>query len=97
MKSLPLGGHYSVEVKPDGTTGTVRAFTKACAELPLSDEDGKGRPEALGITHLLDPTPTEIHVFSSLTGKIPIFVATSNGRLWRVDGSKIILAEKSIK
>ena len=88
MQSLPLGGHYSVEIRSDGSTGPVRHFTNACAELALV-EKGK-RPEALLMTHLLDPVPTEIHVFSSMTGHIPIYVSTtSNGLLWAVHGSDI--------
>ena len=49
-----------------------------------------GRPEALVVTHFLDPTPTEIHVFSSLAAQVPIYVATTqNKHVWSVEGSKI--------
>lgn len=89
MKSLPLGGHFEVDVSADGRAGTVRAFTKSCLEMSLVG-DGKGQTKALVVSHLLDPTPTEIHVFSSLTGKVPIYVMTMPNRtLWVVAGSKI--------
>jgi hypothetical protein len=49
---------------------------------------GNGQP-------LLGPVPTEIHVFSSFTSGLPIFVATmSNGRLWRVNRNTIMDAGK---
>ncbi len=89
MKSLPLGGHFEVDVSADGRVGTVRAFTKSCLEMSLVG-DGKGQTKALVVSHLLDPTPTEIHVFSSLTGKVPIYVMTMPNRtLWVVAGSEI--------
>lgn len=91
MKALPMGGHFQVDVAADGKAGTVRAFTKSCLEMSFAG-DGKGEPKALVLSHLLDPTPTEIHVFSSLTGKIPIYVVTtSNQKLWVVEGSRIRL------
>jgi len=91
MKSLPMGGHFEVDVSANGKAGAVRAFTKSCLEMSLAG-DGKGQPKALMMSHLLDPTPTEIHVFSSLTGKIPIYVVTTaNQKLWVVEGSRIRL------
>jgi len=96
MNSLPLGGHYSVEVSQSGAIGSVRRFTKACAELPVLGDQRK-RAKVLMITHLLDPTPTEIHVFSSVTGKIPIYVATTNDRIWAVESSRIRLIDTKEK
>lgn len=87
MNMVPLGGHYSVEVA-DGKVSTVRRFTNTCIDMPI----GSSRPAGavFGITHLLDPTPTEIHVFSSLTAKSPMIVGTSPaGRVWVVDGNQI--------
>lgn len=44
------------------------------------------------VCHLLDPTPTEIHVFSALTGKVKVIVATIvNQRIWYVTGRQILL------
>jgi hypothetical protein len=91
MKSLPMGGHFEVDVSDDGKAGPVRAFTKSCLEMSLAGE-GKGKSAALVVGHLLDPTPTEIHVFSSMSGVIPIYViTTSNKRTWVVEGSRIRL------
>lgn len=90
-KSLPFGGHHMVEVDADGKTGRVRHFTKSCFAMPLPTAGDK--VAALGITHLLDPVPTEIHVFSSLQAKLPVIVMTSAGN-WEVNGAKITLLNK---
>ena len=41
------------------------------------------KAEGFVISHLLDPTPTEIHFFSVFAGQTPIYVITTqNERLW---------------
>lgn len=92
LKAIPLGGHYRVEVGPDGRAGKPKAFTNSCLEMNLADPKG-GRPAALAVTHLLDPLPTEIHVFSAFAAGLPLFVATRDGRTWGVDGEGIILVD----
>jgi hypothetical protein len=88
--TVPLGGHYSVEVAADGSVGPIRHFTKACIDMPMNKKPPVGEPVAFVVTHLLDPTPTEIHVFSSLTSKVPLIVVTSpDARMWLVDGNKV--------
>lgn len=87
LKTIPFGGHYLVPVAADGKAGSIRAFTKSCINLPFP-ASGKARisgtPAAITITHLLDPTPTEIHVFSAAAARLPVLVATSDHRLWEV-------------
>jgi hypothetical protein len=87
--TYPLGGHYSVEVQSDGSVGKVRRFMNSCIAMGTNDVPKGGKPVGFVITHLLDPTPTEIHVFTSLASKMPIFVSTSGSRLWEVDGNRI--------
>jgi hypothetical protein len=42
------------------------------------------------VSHLLDPLPTEIHVFMALSAKQPVFVAIGDPpRLWLVTGQGI--------
>jgi hypothetical protein len=80
--SIPMGGHYRFSIK-DGKSMEQRSFTKSCLELPFGQ---KGKPEALMITHLLDPVPTEIHVFSVFVARLPIYVGTAeNDHLWAVE------------
>jgi hypothetical protein len=87
-KAIPMGGHYLVEVAADGSAGKPRPFTKTCLEMPFADAKG-GRPEALVVSHLLDPVPTEMHVFSSFAAGLPIYVSTENGRVWAVNAAGI--------
>jgi hypothetical protein len=89
LKTFPLGGHYRVAIAADGTAGDVRSFANSC--LMMAPPDGKGKePEMFFTTHLLDPVPTEIHVFTSLAAHLPIGVlTTTNKRLWIVDGAHI--------
>lgn len=85
--TIPLGGHYLVEVT-DGKAGAIRPFTNSC--LPMKPDPEQGKPVALMISHLLDPVPTEIHVFSSLAAQKPVYVMTSsNDATWAVEGNQI--------
>lgn len=91
---IPFGGHYRVSVAGDGKVGEIRPFTNSCGSVPRGP-DGNGKPVALVITHLLDPVPTEIHVFSSYVAGMPIYVSTvKNGRLWKVDRDRIELVPR---
>lgn len=95
LKSIPLGGHNLVEVSADGKAGKPRPFTKSCLEMPIEGPDGK-RPEALMVTHLLDPVPTEMHVFSSLAARLPIYVSMKGKRVWAAEGARIRLLDPKV-
>lgn len=83
--SYPFGGHSLVEVA-DGKVVSSREFTRSCLLMDL--RPAPGQPQALVVSHLLDPQPTEVHVFLSLTLQQPIYVVTGE-RLWLVQGTKI--------
>jgi hypothetical protein len=89
----PFGGHYRLEVGDKGRIRSSRKFTNACMNIP----DGRGadgeQSVALGVTHLLDPVPTEIHVFMSIWLGKPIYVSAGN-RVWEVAGPAIRLVSK---
>ncbi len=89
---VPLGGTYRVET--DGSTVTSqRGFTRTCIALPND-------PRAVGlmITHLLDATPTEAHVFWSIWANKTMYVSTTpNGTLWSIEGGKIKLVKRGEK
>lgn len=90
----PLGGHFRADVESSGRV-TIRAFTKA--GLPMRRPAAGGKSvEALVVSHLLDPTPTETHVFSSLAAHLPIYVVTGD-RLWAVEGNRIRALEREKK
>lgn len=83
---VPIGGSYRFTV--DGRQVTSqRGFTKTCIQL-----DKSGNTAGLMITHLLDDTPTEIHVYWSLWAGLPIYVSTSAGP-WSVDKGRIELMQ----
>ena len=49
----------------------------------------------LMISHLLDPVPTEVHVFFGLWAETPLYVTTvPNRKVWLVDSGKIKLLER---
>jgi len=83
---FPFGGHFRIDVDKDGRVVVDRAFTTSC--LTMSPAPGS---VAVGVTHLLDPQPTEIHVFLSIWMGMPLAVATADNRLWMVDGERIRL------
>jgi hypothetical protein len=87
---LPFGGHYRLDVDRDGRVVGERPFMKACLTMP------RPGPGAVGVvvSHLLDLTPTELHVFTSLAARLPVFVATADKRSWQVDGASITLMQK---
>jgi hypothetical protein len=83
-KVIVVGGHYRVEVSPDGDRVTaVKAFSKDCLNLPFSTEaNGDPSQWALFSTLVLD-APAETHVFLSLLHRRPMYVLTKRG-LWEV-------------
>lgn len=86
----PVGGHFLATVAPDGSIASTRAFTNRCVdlELPVALAGAPRRP--LAVTHLLDPLPTEIHVFLSLWMNRPLMVATGTPeRLWAIERGRI--------
>ena len=85
--AIPMGKHYRFEVR-DNKVVNQRSFTNSCIALELTDGKGKGKLEALVITHLLDPVPTEIHVFSVFAAEVPIYVSTASNKFtWAVEVS----------
>jgi hypothetical protein len=86
----PFGGHFRATISPSGEILSQRAFTRDCFNMP-SRQNGHS-PAALLVTHLLDPIPTEIHVFLSIWTRMPVYVGTSNPRrVWSVEGPHIHL------
>lgn len=88
---VPIGGTYRIEVDSDGQSIVAkRPFTRTCITLPKDETS-----VALTITHLLDSTPTEAHVFWSLWSGLPFYVLTPpHGTVWSIEGGKIKLVER---
>lgn len=85
--SFPAGGHNRVTVSPTGDILSQRAFTNSCLALSAPPQ-GEGRPVGVVVTHLLDPIPTEIHVFLAIWIDLPIIVSAGD-RVWEVTGEAI--------
>ncbi|WMW81846.1 hypothetical protein RF679_06065 [Undibacterium cyanobacteriorum] len=86
---VPIGGTYRVEVSGSKVV-SQRGFTRSCIALQTD-------PKAVGlmISHVMDPAPTEAHVFWSIWARKPMYVAIpSNGTVWLVAGNKIELIEQ---
>jgi len=89
---IPFGGHYEIDVAADGSVKSARAFTNSCLTMS-PQKDAKGDTVGLFMTHLLDPQPTEIHVFEQIAAGMPVYVGTtSNELVWEVRDGKITLA-----
>jgi hypothetical protein len=89
----PFGGHFLVRVGADGKVVSKRRFTKSCLNMEAPGDTRQRQAVGLVIGHLLDPTPTEIHVFLSIWTRKPVFVGTSDGRLWSVEEDRIRLVK----
>ena len=94
--AFPFGGHFRIDVDKEGKIVVDRAFTNSCITMDQAAKDPNGKPVMAFITHLLDPTPTEIHVYLSLWMKMPVAVATRDGRVWEVDGTRISLSDMRV-
>ena len=87
-----FGRHFRFTTTPDGATITAsRAFTNSCIGVPMATELPEGAtPAALTISHVLDPTPQETHVFVSLSHGLPVYVVmTETDALYEVDGTRM--------
>ncbi|KKI20358.1 hypothetical protein [Sphingomonas sp. Ag1] len=87
--SYPVGGHYRVIVGPDGTVVTSRPYSVGCLNITRPKLPAGATPVGVTVNHLLDPAPTEIHVFTSYSMRMPVLVSTREGRMWKVEGARI--------
>jgi hypothetical protein len=84
--AYPIGGHFRVEVDADGSPGALRVFSKGCMDATVP-EGASTAP--IAVSHLIDPVPTEIHVFTALASGHPLTVSTPNGKSWTVTAAGI--------
>lgn len=81
----PFGGHYLITVDADGNIGSTRPFMKSCMTQALP-------PNAVAamVSHLLDPTPTEIHAWlARWMGKSVYVMVVEPEQLWEVTSGGI--------
>jgi hypothetical protein len=86
-----FGGHHRYTISADGNTVEEhRAFTKGCLNM-----ERKGGGAIPLISHLLDPYPTEVHLFLSLLYRTKIAVYTeTNKTVWEVERGRVLSAYK---
>jgi hypothetical protein len=97
----PAGGHYEFDINAQGDVVSSRKFTYSCLSLS-SRAPGGSTPAGLVLTHMLDVTPTEIHVYLSKLSRLPVYVLTPVSRpassdahrIWAVNGDRIELVQK---
>jgi hypothetical protein len=81
----PAGGHYRFDFDTTGKLVSERRFMNTCFDLDYRARKDGNRLEAMVLTHLLDPQPTEIHAFVSRNIPIPLLIITvSNEASWHV-------------
>ena len=91
---FPFGGHSRATFSAAGALLSQRRFTNSCLDMSNRPPAGSSEVAGLVVTHLLDPIPTEIHVFLSIWMNIPVFVSTGDPhRVWEVTGNRIELVE----
>lgn len=97
MNAIPFGGHFLVEVDANGKAGKPRSFTKSCLTLPLPRKGEKAA--AVGVSHLLDAVPTEIHVFSSYAARMPVVVMVESPKrnFWIENGAIRMMKEDELR
>lgn len=87
---LPLGGHFRSTVSADGTVAEERGFSRGCLNVDVGEVPAGSQAGPIAVTHLLDPLPTEIHVFLSLFAGRPLVIAAGDPtRLFMVAGDAI--------
>lgn len=83
---IPLGGHYRSTVASDGSVETHR-FANACPNIDVPAAAEGAPPRPVGLTHLADPLPTEIHMLIAQSAGRPLLVVAGDPqRVWLVTG-----------
>jgi len=89
----PVGGYHVFETDKRGERiVSSRKFSNGCLDLDenAAQKDRSAKAVALMATHLLDPQPTEVHVFVSLHAKLPLSILTVDNRaIWSVAKGRI--------
>ncbi|WP_242149266.1 hypothetical protein [Sphingomonas sp. BAUL-RG-20F-R05-02] len=92
--TYPLGGNFRVIIGPDGQVLASRPYSVGCINMTAPKLPAGAKPVGFVVNDLLDPVPTEIHVFASYSMHMPIFVTTPDHRLWKVQGAAITPADR---
>jgi hypothetical protein len=86
----PAGGHHRFDFDAQGQFVGKRRFMNSCYDFDFRTKENENRPVALGLSHLLDSQPTEIHAFVSRNVPLPLQILTvANGAVWEITEGRI--------
>ena len=89
---IVVGGHFRVSVSANGEKAKqVDALSNSLLILQKAPRDQPKDSKTVGyaMSHLVSSTPVETHVFVSLANDIPLFVATPDKIVWKVESGSI--------
>lgn len=91
---IPIGGAHRFDVDVSARKViSQRAYSQSC--LVIKDDP---KAIALMVTHLLDPVPSEVHVFWNLWARRRMIVLTPpHGTSWGLENGEILLMERRKK
>lgn len=84
----PLGGFHRFSYDADGRFVDQYSHTRSCLSHDESNAP-EGAVSAIMVSHITSDLPNEIHVFMNLSYGLPVYVATPDRRLWKVEGGRI--------
>ncbi len=89
---VQMGGHLRMTFGADGklVSGSVKKYSNSCIAMPYT-KDLVGLMVTLPAN--IGDTPTELHVFESLSHNLPLYVGAVD-RVWEVAGGKIELLKE---
>ena len=93
---FPLGGHHRFTLDATSREIARRSFARSCLRMAKEPNASGAQPVAMVVSHLLDPIPTEIHVFTALAAQVSVYVVIARPRrLFEVNGQGIRLVRAS--
>jgi hypothetical protein len=85
-----MGGHYRFSVSPDGQKITEKdALSNGCLTLPKSEITSGSNATSFVGQQFVSLGPLETSVFASISYKLPIFIGTLDGKVWKYDADTI--------
>ncbi len=90
-----IGGHYRFTISSDGRRiEQTDRLSKSCLTLDKRDGASGSALAALSATHIVSDTPVETHVFLNLLNKLPLFIGTMDGKVWKIENGSISIIGK---
>lgn len=89
-QTIVIGGHYRFTISADGKSIIQKdALSKSCMTMK-KPAIHNGEMEEVSWTQIVSTAPLETAVFASLSYKMPVFVGTMDGKIWKFDGDNVV-------